>query len=161
MGWEESHTKQLEASFSFQQGILTFDFNFRRLTKWYWLDTHQWDVCSFITIIPASLNSTISHDPREQSQLLYFSLEESIRQLDGEIDIETSQTPIFLAVLCLAAKDLSETVTVLEQRTLYAAYILPKTSFILLAHETGSRMTSILNTPLICPFYHMQKIPFK
>ena len=58
------------------------------------------------------------------------SLEESIRQLDGEIDIETYQTPIFLAVLRLAAKDLSETLTVSEQTTLYAAYILPKLYFI-------------------------------
>ena len=37
-------------------------------------------------------------------------LEESIRQLAGELDIEKSQIPIFLALLCLAGQDLSETV---------------------------------------------------
>ena len=87
------------------------------------------------------------------------SLEESIRQLDQEIVIDPAQSPKFIAVLCLAAKDLSEIAQVPPEKTLYAAYILPKTSFILLAHETGSRVTSILKHILICPFY-MQKIHF-
>ena len=71
------------------------------------------------------------------------SLQESIRQLDQEIVIDPPQAPIFLAVLCLAPKDLSETANVPNEKTLYAAYILPSTSFILLAHETGNRVTSI------------------
>ena len=76
------------------------------------------------------------------------SLEESIRQLDQEIVIDPAQSPKFIAVLCLAAKDLSEIAQVPPEKTLYAAYILPKTSFILLAHETGSRVTSILQNTL-------------
>ena len=68
------------------------------------------------------------------------NLEESIRQLTGEIDIEKSQTPIFLAVLCLAGQDLSETVQLSEQKTLYAAFVLPKTSFVLLAAQEGIRI---------------------
>ena len=77
-------------------------------------------------------------------------LEETIRQLTREIDMEKSQTPIFLAILCLAGKELSETVTVSEQKTLYAAFVLPKTSFILLAAQEGIRirMTSMFNKPL-------------
>jgi hypothetical protein len=67
-----------------------------------------------------------------------ISLEESIKQLDQEIEINPPQAPIFLAVLCLASKDLSEMITVPKEKTLYAAYILPSTSYVLLAHGTGS-----------------------
>ena len=87
------------------------------------------------------------------------NLEESIRQLTGEIDIEKSQTPIFLAVLCVEGQDLSETVQVSEQKTLYAAFVLPKTSFILLAAQESItiRMTSTFNRPLKEKFCFMQK----
>ena len=91
------------------------------------------------------------------------SLEESIRQLDQEIVIDPAQSPKFIAVLCLAAKDLSEIAQVPPEKTLYAAYILPKTSFILLAHKTGIRirMTSMFNKHLKKRFFCMHKIPFK
>ena len=51
------------------------------------------------------------------------SLEESIRQLDQEIVIDPAQSPKFIAVLCLAAKDLSETAQVpSEKNTLRGIY---------------------------------------
>ena len=89
------------------------------------------------------------------------SLEESIRQLDQEIVIDPAQSPMFIAVLCLPASDLSENAQVPPEKTLYATYILPKTSFILLAHETCSRVTNnlkhIYNMPLfICKRYPLQ-----
>ena len=37
------------------------------------------------------------------------TLKESIRQLDTEIILDPPQTPLFLALLCLAGKDLSVT----------------------------------------------------
>ena len=69
---------------------------------------------------------------------LLAQLEESIHQLTGELDIEESQIPIFLAVLCLAGQDLSETVHLSPQPTLYAVFILPKTSFFYLPHKKVS-----------------------
>jgi hypothetical protein len=67
-----------------------------------------------------------------------ISLEQSINQLVTEIEITPPQAPIFLAVLCLASYDLSEMLNVPENKTLYSAYILPSTSYVLLAHSTGS-----------------------
>jgi hypothetical protein len=66
------------------------------------------------------------------------SLEQSINQLVTEIEIKPPKAPIFLAVLCMASYDLSEMQNVPENKTLYSAYILPSTSYVLLAHSTGS-----------------------
>jgi hypothetical protein len=46
--------------------------------------------------------------------------------------------PIFLALLCLSGFDLSEMEEVPVNRTLFAAYVLPETSYVLLAHPTGN-----------------------
>ena len=53
------------------------------------------------------------------------TLKESIRQLDTEIILDPPQTPLFLALLCLAGRDLSETFEIPIEKTLYGAYILP------------------------------------
>ena len=74
------------------------------------------------------------------------SLEESIRQLDTEIILDPPQTPLFLALLCLAGLDLSETFKIPIEKTLYGAYILPKTAFVLLAHETGTAQILVFDT---------------
>ena len=74
------------------------------------------------------------------------TLEESINQLDTEIVLDPPQTPLFLALLCLAGRDLSETYEIPIEKTLYGAYILPKTTFVLLAHETGTAPILIFDT---------------
>ena len=58
------------------------------------------------------------------------NLEESINQLDTEIVLDPPQSPLILATICLAGKDLSNSFEILIEKTLYSAYILPKTTFI-------------------------------
>ena len=74
------------------------------------------------------------------------ALEESINQLDTEIVLDPPQTPLFLALLCLAGRDLSETFEIPIEKTLYGAYILPGTNFVLLAHKTGTAQVLIFDT---------------
>ena len=71
-----------------------------------------------------------------------ISLEHSINQLTNEIEIKPPTAPIFLAILCMAGYDLSEMDNVPKNKTLFSAYILPSTSYVLLAHPTG-HLTSL------------------
>ena len=75
----------------------------------------------------------ISIHPEEQ----IISLTESIKQLDDELSFEKSSAPLFLAVLCLAGWDLSETRVIPEEKTIYAAFLMSKTSYVLMASEEG------------------------
>ena len=75
----------------------------------------------------------ISIHPGEQ----IISLQESIEQLKNELSFEKSSAPLFLAVLCLAGWDLSETRFIPEEKTIYAAFLMPKTSYVLMASEEG------------------------
>jgi hypothetical protein len=65
------------------------------------------------------------------------SLEHSIQEINTEIQIKPPAAPIFLAILCMAGYDLSEMESVPVNKTLFSAYILPSTSYVLLAHSTG------------------------
>jgi hypothetical protein len=65
------------------------------------------------------------------------SLDHSIQEINTEIQTKPPAAPIFLAILCLAGFDLSEMESVPINKTLFAAYILPDTSYVLLAHPTG------------------------
>jgi hypothetical protein len=66
------------------------------------------------------------------------SLEHSILEITNEIQMKPPAAPIFLALLCLSGFDLSEMEEVPVNRTLFAAYVLPETSYVLLAHPTGN-----------------------
>ena len=65
------------------------------------------------------------------------SLEHSIMELTNEIQMLPPAAPLFLALICLSGFDLSEMNEVPVNRTLFAAYVLPKTTYVLLAHPTG------------------------
>ena len=66
------------------------------------------------------------------------SLEHSIMELTNEIQMLPPAAPLFLALICLSGFDLSEMNEVPDNRTLFAAYVLPKTTYVLLAHPTGN-----------------------
>ena len=92
--------------------------------------------CSLLVIIPqyqahcytSEIKVPVLQDPKHIELSIdvdkeMASLQESIRQLDKEIVIDPAQTPMFIAVLCLAAKDLPETVKAhKEKNTLRGIY---------------------------------------
>jgi hypothetical protein len=76
------------------------------------------------------------------------SLDHSILEITNEIQMKPPAAPIFLALLCLSGFDLSEMEAVPLNKTLFAAYILPDTSYVLLAHPTG-HITSFFTKKLL------------
>ena len=67
-----------------------------------------------------------------------IAFQESILHLRNELSISHAKGPVFLGILCQSGFDFSNTEQIPEQDTLFSAFILKGTNYILLAHPSGT-----------------------